>query len=144
MCQPRLSLIITLCVVVLILHSIYVRVAEQKTKEESEARHIAELKAKQKQRFDVAVTDAPIDEVLRALVIGTPYGMKVKLNSFPVDRVTVNLKDVTVIGFGSFSLSYRRPRIGRNPKSGEKVEVPAKWTPHFKAGLELRQRVDKA
>ena len=45
-------------------------------------------------------------------------------------------------GFGSFSLSYRRPRIGRNPKSGEKVEVPAKWTPHFKAGLELRQRVD--
>lgn len=45
-------------------------------------------------------------------------------------------------GFGSFSLNYRQPRIGRNPKSGEKVEVPAKWSPHFKAGLELRQRVD--
>jgi len=45
-------------------------------------------------------------------------------------------------GFGSFSLSYRRPRVGRNPKSGEKVNIPAKWTPHFKAGLELRQRVD--
>ena len=45
-------------------------------------------------------------------------------------------------GFGSFSLSYRRPRIGRNPKSGGKVEIPAKWTPHFKAGLGLRQRVD--
>lgn len=45
-------------------------------------------------------------------------------------------------GFGSFSLKYRKPRIGRNPMSGERVEVPAKWTPHFKAGLELRQRVD--
>jgi integration host factor subunit beta len=45
-------------------------------------------------------------------------------------------------GFGSFSLNYRKPRIGRNPRSGEKVEVPAKWSPHFKPGLELRQRVD--
>jgi integration host factor subunit beta len=45
-------------------------------------------------------------------------------------------------GFGSFNLSYRRPRIGRNPRSGDRVEVPAKWTPHFKAGQELRERVD--
>ena len=45
-------------------------------------------------------------------------------------------------GFGSFSLNYRRPRIGRNPMTGERVEVPAKWSPHFKPGLELRQRVD--
>ncbi|MDO8788196.1 MAG: integration host factor subunit beta [Sulfuritalea sp.] len=45
-------------------------------------------------------------------------------------------------GFGSFSLSYRQPRIGRNPRSGDRVEVPAKWAPHFKAGQELRHRVD--
>jgi integration host factor subunit beta len=45
-------------------------------------------------------------------------------------------------GFGSFSLSYRNPRIGRNPKTGDRVEISAKWTPHFKPGLELRQRVD--
>lgn len=45
-------------------------------------------------------------------------------------------------GFGSFSLTYRKPRIGRNPKTGERVDVPAKWSPHFKPGLELRQRVD--
>jgi integration host factor subunit beta len=45
-------------------------------------------------------------------------------------------------GFGSFSLNYRKPRIGRNPKSGEKVDIPAKWSPHFKPGLELRERVD--
>ena len=45
-------------------------------------------------------------------------------------------------GFGSFSLNYRKPRIGRNPLTGDRVDVPAKWTPHFKPGLELRQRVD--
>lgn len=45
-------------------------------------------------------------------------------------------------GFGSFSLNYRKPRIGRNPRSGDRVNVPAKWSPYFKPGLELRQRVD--
>jgi integration host factor subunit beta len=34
------------------------------------------------------------------------------------------------------------PRVGRNPKSGEKVQVPEKWVPHFKPGKELRERVD--
>ena len=46
-------------------------------------------------------------------------------------------------GFGSFDLNYRPPRIGRNPKSGEKVKVAAKYVPHFKAGKELRECVDQ-
>ncbi|MDC0423409.1 integration host factor subunit beta [Methylophilaceae bacterium] len=50
---------------------------------------------------------------------------------------------IEIRGFGSFSLNYRSPRIGRNPKSGEKVNVPEKYVPHFKAGKELRARVDK-
>jgi integration host factor subunit beta len=49
---------------------------------------------------------------------------------------------IEIRGFGSFSLSYRPPRVGRNPKSGEKVQVPEKYVPHFKAGKELRERVD--
>lgn len=49
---------------------------------------------------------------------------------------------IEIRGFGSFSLNYRPPRIGRNPKSGDKVQVPAKHVPHFKAGKELRERVD--
>lgn len=49
---------------------------------------------------------------------------------------------IEIRGFGSFSLSSRSPRIGRNPRSGEKVMVPAKQVPHFKAGKELRERVD--
>ncbi len=49
---------------------------------------------------------------------------------------------VEIRGFGSFALSYRPPRIGRNPKSGEKVLVPEKRVPHFKPGKQLRERVD--
>ena len=45
-------------------------------------------------------------------------------------------------GFGSFSLSYRQPRVGRNPKSGEKVQVPGKHVPYFKAGKEMREGVN--
>jgi integration host factor subunit beta len=45
-------------------------------------------------------------------------------------------------GFGSFSTILRKPRIGRNPKTGERVEVPAKVVPYFKAGKEMRERVD--
>jgi integration host factor subunit beta len=51
---------------------------------------------------------------------------------------------IEIRGFGSFSLNYRPPRLGRNPKTGAKVEVPAKYVPHFKAGKELRERVDLA
>ncbi|MBA3996747.1 MAG: integration host factor subunit beta [Candidatus Accumulibacter sp.] len=51
---------------------------------------------------------------------------------------------IEIRGFGSFALNYRPPRVGRNPKSGEKVSVPEKWVPHFKAGKELRERVDSA
>ncbi|HSC78954.1 MAG TPA: integration host factor subunit beta [Chitinolyticbacter sp.] len=50
---------------------------------------------------------------------------------------------IEIRGFGSFDLNYRPPRTGRNPKSGSKVEVPEKFVPHFKAGKELRERVDE-
>lgn len=49
---------------------------------------------------------------------------------------------IEVRGFGSFDLAHRQPRIGRNPKTGEKVLVSAKHVPHFKAGKELREGVD--
>ena len=45
-------------------------------------------------------------------------------------------------GFGSFELNHRPPRTGRNPKSGQTVQVPEKYRPHFKAGRELRERVN--
>lgn len=51
---------------------------------------------------------------------------------------------VEIRGFGSFALNYRPPRTGRNPKSGEAVQVPEKYVPHFKAGKELRERVSSS
>ena len=49
---------------------------------------------------------------------------------------------IEIRGFGSFCLHYRAPRIGRNPKTGEKVSLRAKHVPHFKPGKELRERVN--
>ena len=58
-----------------------------------------------------------------------------------LSRTLVNGDRIEIRGFGSFSLNYRPPRIGRNPKTGEKVDMPARHTPHFKAGKEMREAV---
>jgi len=49
---------------------------------------------------------------------------------------------IEIRGFGSFSLHYRPPRVGRNPKTGDAVELMGKYVPHFKPGKELRERVN--
>lgn len=49
---------------------------------------------------------------------------------------------IEIRGFGSFSLHFRKPRVGRNPKTGERVELSGKYVPHFKPGKELRERVN--
>jgi len=49
---------------------------------------------------------------------------------------------IEIRGFGSFSLHFRPPRMGRNPKSGEAVALSGKHVPHFKPGKELRERVN--
>jgi len=51
-------------------------------------------------------------------------------------------KRIEIRGFGSFSLHYRPPRNAHNPKTGEKVITEGKYSPHFKPGKELRERVD--
>lgn len=51
---------------------------------------------------------------------------------------------IEIRGFGSFSLHYRPPRIGRNPKTGDSVSLASKYVPHFKPGKELRDRVDES
>ncbi len=54
-----------------------------------------------------------------------------------------NGERIEIRGFGSFSLHYRPPRLGRNPKTGETVALTGKHVPHFKPGKELRNRVNK-
>jgi integration host factor subunit beta len=51
---------------------------------------------------------------------------------------------IEIRGFGSFSLHYRPPRVGRNPKTGDSVALAGKYVPHFKPGKELRDRVNDA
>lgn len=51
---------------------------------------------------------------------------------------------IEVRGFGSFSLHFRPPRMGRNPKTGDVVALSGKYVPHFKPGKELRERVNKS
>lgn len=51
---------------------------------------------------------------------------------------------IEIRGFGSFSLHHRAPRVGRNPKTGESVQLEAKSVPHFKPGKELRDQVNES
>lgn len=51
---------------------------------------------------------------------------------------------IEIRGFGSFSLHFRAPRTGRNPKTGESVTLPGKYVPHFKPGKEMRDRVNES
>lgn len=72
--------------------------------------------------------------------IDAELGVKVILES--LSNTLAKGGRAEIRGFGSFALNHRPPRNSRNPKTGVKVYVPAKYVPHFKAGLELRERVD--
>jgi integration host factor subunit beta len=61
------------------------------------------------------------------------------------DSIVHSLKEgekIELRGFGSFRIRHRGPRLGRNPKTGERVEVPAKRIPYFKPGKELREMLN--
>jgi integration host factor subunit beta len=63
-----------------------------------------------------------------------------------LERMTnalVSKQRIEIRGFGSFSLHYRAPRTGRNPKTGDSVTLSGKYVPHFKPGKDLRDRVNQ-
>jgi integration host factor subunit beta len=64
-----------------------------------------------------------------------------------IEQMSEALSDgerIEIRGFGSFSLHFRPPRVGRNPKTGDSVDLASKYVPHFKPGKELRDRVNSA
>lgn len=64
-----------------------------------------------------------------------------------LDRIVEALKDgekIELRGFGSFKLRRRNSRIGRNPRTSEAVQVPAKRVPYFKPGKDLKKLINKA
>ena len=75
-------------------------------------------------QLDTGDVDQSVKVILDAMAITLSRGGRIELR-----------------GFGSFSLNYRGPRMGRNPKTGEYVAVPARCFPHFKTGKNLRERV---
>ncbi|MCK3658915.1 integration host factor subunit beta [Pasteurellaceae bacterium Pebbles2] len=87
-------------------------------------------------------------ELIEALIQKNPtIGVKAVENSVKeiLELLSQTLERgdrIEIRGFGSFSLHCRQPRTGRNPKTGESVKLEAKCVPHFKAGKELKERVD--
>ena len=84
---------------------------------------IAERNPHLYQRDVENVINAILDEIAEAMARG--------------DRVELR-------GFGAFSVKNRPARTGRNPRTGEAVEVEEKWVPFFKTGKELRERLNVA
>lgn len=69
--------------------------------------------------------------------------LAVKLILEYMSQCLANGERIEIRGFGSFSLHYRAPRVGRNPKTGEPVHLEGKYVPHFKPGKEMRDRVNE-
>lgn len=86
---------------------------------------IAQLAARHSQ-FSVADIEMAVKTILDALAKNLSRGERIEIR-----------------GFGSFSLHFRPPRQGRNPKTGETVALSGKHVPHFKAGKDLRERVNE-
>ncbi|MAV30417.1 MAG: integration host factor subunit beta [Cycloclasticus sp.] len=93
------------------------------------------------------MTKSELIEKLAEQQIHLPYKdveLAVKCILEKMSRALSSGERIEIRGFGSFSLHYRQPRIGRNPKNGESVALSGKFVPHFKPGKELRSRVDES
>ena len=99
---------------------------------------------------DISMTKS---ELIERIVAAQARSSSARLNSKDVEFAVKTMLEqmsqtlasgdrIEIRGFGSFSLHYRAPRIGRNPKTGESVGLSGKHVPHFKPGKELRDRVN--
>lgn len=68
--------------------------------------------------------------------------LAVKMILEKMTQALVHNDRIEVRGFGSFCLHFREPRLGRNPKTGDTVELSGKYVPYFKPGKEMRERVN--
>ena len=91
------------------------------------------------------MTKSELIEILAQKQIQLAYKdveLAVKTMIDHMGNTLANGERIEIRGFGSFSLHYRPPRVGRNPKTGDSVELAAKYVPHFKPGKEMRERVN--
>jgi len=93
------------------------------------------------------MTKSELIERLAAKFMNLPYKdveQSVKLLIEYMAQAMATGHRIEVRGFGSFSLHYRAPRKGRNPKTGDSVQLDSKYVPHFKPGKEMRERVNQS
>ena len=86
---------------------------------------LIELIARKQTQFSQKDVELAVNHILDSMIGSLSKG----------DRIEIR-------GFGSFSLHYRKARMGRNPKTGEQVSLSEKRVPHFKPGKALRDRVN--
>ena len=91
------------------------------------------------------MTKADLIEEVSAVSRLSKKSSELVVNTF-FDSIVESLRrseKIELRGFGSFKLRQRRARVGRNPKTGESVDVPAKVVPYFKPGKDLRELVNR-
>lgn len=87
------------------------------------------------------------DLVSEVIDAGVPRGKAAEAVQVVIDSIVGSLQDgegIELRGFGSFRIRERAARIGRNPKTGAKVDVPPKRVPYFKPGKALRESVNRS
>ena len=85
-----------------------------------------------------------VESIIAQIGVPRPEARQIVDELFEEVRVCLSAGEIVKLsGFGNFELRDKKQRPGRNPKTGEAVEVPAKSIPYFRAGKELRERVDE-
>ncbi len=93
------------------------------------------------------MTKSELIEILARKRGDLPYKEVEEAVKTLIEQMSESLSEgerIEIRGFGSFSLHFRPPRVGRNPKTGESVALTGKYVPHFKPGKEMRERVNTA
>ena len=85
---------------------------------------LIEIIAKEQDQLPYRDIELSVKTIIRSMVKSLKKGERIEIR-----------------GFGSFSLRYRKPRVGRNPKSGQSVSIEERYVPHFKPGKNLKERV---
>jgi integration host factor subunit beta len=107
--------------------------------------HDTESEQKQRSRDRNAMTKSELIEILsrrQGHLKADDVDLAVKTLLEMMSNALTDGDRIEIRGFGSFSLHFRPPRLGRNPKTGDSVALPGKYVPHFKPGKELRDRVN--
>ncbi len=88
---------------------------------------LIELISRKQTQFSQKDVELAVNEILDSMIDSLSKGERIEIR-----------------GFGSFSLHHRKARVGRNPKTGEQVDLSEKRVPHFKPGKSLKDSVDDA